>query len=143
MNKVICLALCAMLFALSFSAEAQQPAKVFRIGYLSGSNFDVRDDAFRQGLRDLGYVEGQNLVIEWRFAKGEQDRLAALAGELVRLKVDVIVTDGTRVTRAAKNATQTIPIVMASDGDPVGTGHVVSLARPGGNITGLTKSTQA
>jgi putative ABC transport system substrate-binding protein len=137
-KKVTVLALSAMLFALSFFAEAQQPAKAFRIGYLSGSNFDAREEAFRQGLRDLGYIEGQNIVIEWRFAKGEEDRLAALAGELAHLKVDVIVTDGTRVTRAAKNAAQSIPIVMASDGDPVGTGHVVSLARPGGNITGLT-----
>ena len=121
-------------------AEAQQPTKVPRIGYLSGSGPSVlpdRIEAFRQGLRELGYVEGKNLVIEWRFAEEKIDRLQELAAELVRLKVDVIVSPGPRVTRPLKEATSTIPIIMASDTDPVGSGFIVSLARPGGNITGL------
>ena len=98
----------------------------------------ARIEAFRQGLRELGYVEGKNIVIEWRFAEGKLDRLPALAAELVRLKVDVIVTGGSTATRAAKEATITIPIVMTQDNDPVGNGFVASLARPGGNITGLS-----
>jgi len=121
-------------------ADAQQPKKVPRIGYL-GTNFPTtnlaRYEAFRQGLRELGYVEGKNIVIEWRFAEGKFDRLPALAAELVRLKVDIIVTAGPPATRAAKEATVTIPIVMAQDSDPVANGFVASLARPGGNITGL------
>jgi len=120
--------------------EAQQPKKVPRIGWLTGGSFSAtadRVEAFRQGLRELGYVEGKNIVIEWRGADGNRDRQRALAGELVRLKVDVIVTAGAGGTRAAKEATATIPVVMAQDDDPVGTGHVASLARPGGNITGL------
>jgi putative ABC transport system substrate-binding protein len=129
-----------MLLALCVSAEAQQPKKVPRIGYL-GANFrstnPARIEAFRQGLRELGYVEGKNIVIEWRFADGKPDRLAALAAELVRLKVDVIVTAGPASTRPAKQATVTIPIVMGFDDDPVGSGYAASLARPGGNITGL------
>ncbi|MGH2405926.1 MAG: ABC transporter substrate-binding protein, partial [bacterium] len=95
----------------------------------------------RQGLRELGYVEGKNIVIEWRYAEGKFDRLPELAAELVRLEVDVIVAGGPRSTRAAKEATVTIPIVMTQDGDPVGSGIVASLARPGGNITGLTSLT--
>ena len=98
----------------------------------------ARVEAFRQGLRELGYVEGKNIVIEWRCAEGKFDRLPDLAAELVRLKVDVIVTGGPAATRAAKEATTTIPIVMANDSDPVGNGFVASLARPGGNITGLS-----
>ena len=139
--KITVLALCAMLFALCSSAEAQQPTKVPRIGYLtaaSPSANSARIEAFRQGLRELGYVEGKNIVIEWRSAEGKLDRLPALAAELVRLKVDVIVTAGPSATRAAKEATSTIPIVMAQDTDPVGNGFVASLARPGGNITGLS-----
>ena len=123
------------------AVEAQQPTKIPRIGYLSGSSpaaFSARRDAFRQGLRELGYVEGKNIVIEWRYAEGKLDRLPALAAELVRLKVDIIVTAGPLQTRAAKQATSTIPIVMTNEGDPVGTGFVASLARPGGNITGLS-----
>jgi putative ABC transport system substrate-binding protein len=120
-------------------AEAQQTTKIPRIGcYMSGSHsFGLREEAFRQGLRDLGYIEGQNILIEWRFAKGQEDQ-AAVAAELVRSNVDIIVTDGNRPTRAAKNVTKTIPIVMQVAGDPLGTGLVESLARPGGNITGLT-----
>ncbi len=98
-----------------------------------------RHEAFREGLRELGYVEGKNIVIEWRTAEGQSDRLPSLAAELVRLNVAVIVTAGAASTRPAKEATTTIPIVMALDNDPVGTGFVASLARPGGNITGLSQ----
>jgi putative tryptophan/tyrosine transport system substrate-binding protein len=122
-------------------ARAQQPAKVPRIGYLTGATRDgqsARVEPFRQGLRELGYVEGKNIVIEYRYAEGKLDRLPALAAELVRLKVDVIVTGGGIITRPAKEATATIPIVMTQDNDPVGNGFVVSLAHPGGNITGLS-----
>jgi putative ABC transport system substrate-binding protein len=130
-----------MLFALSFSAEAQQPTKIPQIGFLSGtslSSTSARVEAFRQGLRELGYVEGKNIVIEWRWAEGKLDRLPALAAELVRLKVDIIVAAGPAATRPAKEATSTIPIVMGFENDPVGSGVVASLARPGGNITGLS-----
>jgi putative ABC transport system substrate-binding protein len=123
------------------AAEAQQPAKIPRIGYLQvtpSSSVEARTDAFRQGLRELGYVEGRNIVIEWRFAEGKADRLPSLAAELVRLKVEVIVTSGPTVTRSAKETTVTVPIVMTFDSDPVGNGFVGSLARPGGNITGLS-----
>jgi ABC-type uncharacterized transport system substrate-binding protein len=112
-----------------------------RIGYLTGSSpsaMSARTDAFRQGLRELGYIEGKNIVIEWRYADEKLDRLPSLATELVRLNVMAIVTGGPQVTRVAKEATSTIPILMAQDGDPVGTGFVASLARPGGNITGLS-----
>ena len=122
------------------AAKAQQTANVPRIGYLSGSSLAAlatRIEAFRQGLRDLGYVEGKNIVIEWRDANGNFDRLRELAAELVRLKVDAIISPGPAVTRPLKEATSTIPIVMAQDTDPVGSGFVTSLARPGGNITGL------
>jgi putative ABC transport system substrate-binding protein len=139
MQKIfIHLTLCAMLFALSFEAEAQQPAKVPRIGYLSISPAGPRVEAFRQGLRELGYVEGKNIIIEWRSAGGKRERGRTLADELVRLNVDVIVTGGPGATRPAKEATKTIPIVMTQDNDPVGNGFVASLARPGANITGLS-----
>src|SRR5215813_7877782 len=116
-----------------------QPAKISRIAYLSGSSIiSSNTEAFKQGLRDLGYIEGKNVVIEWRFADGNRDRLRALAAELVRLKVDVIVASGGGDTRAAKEVTNTIPIVMAQTDDPVASGFVASLARPGGNITGLS-----
>ena len=132
----------ALLLALSLSAHAQQPTKVPLIGRLgagSPSSNLARREAFRQGLRELGYVEGKNIVIEWRYAEeGKLDRLSEIAAELVRLKVDVIVTTGSSVTRAAKEATSTIPIVMTQDSDPVANGFVASLARPGGNITGLS-----
>ncbi len=121
-------------------AETQHPKKGPRIGYLgatSPSTNAARIEAFRQGLRELGYVEGKNIVIEWRHAEGKFDRFPALAAELVRLKVDIIITGGPPATRSAREATSTIPIVMAFDSDPVGSGFVASLARPGGNITGL------
>jgi putative ABC transport system substrate-binding protein len=122
-------------------ATAQQPAKIPRIGFLvtvTLSNIPARTEAFRQGLRELKYVEGKNIFIEWRSAEGKNDHLPSLAAELVSLKVNVIVTGGAQPTRAAKQATSTIPIVMANDPDPVGSGAVASLARPGGNITGLS-----
>jgi putative ABC transport system substrate-binding protein len=123
------------------AAMAQQPKKAHRIGYLNASSFSTnatRMEAFRRGLHDLNYVEGKNIIIEWRSADGKSDRLAALATELVRLPVDVIVTGGSTSTRAAKTGTSTIPIVITNDPDPVGDGLVSSLARPGGNITGLS-----
>src|SRR5919109_952168 len=131
----------ALLFAFCQPVEAQQPKKVPRIGYLSvlsPSSDSARIEAFRQGLHELGYVEGQNMSIETRYAQGKLDQLPDLAGELVRSNVDVIVVGGSTATRAAKNATNVIPIVMAHGSDPVALGYVASLARPGGNITGLT-----
>jgi putative ABC transport system substrate-binding protein len=140
-HKLFRFILYAMLLALSFPAQAQQPTKIPRIGHLAASSFSTnpaRIEAFRQGLRELGYVEGKNIVIEYRYAEGKLDRLPALVAELVRLKVDIIVSGGPTPTRAAKEATSTIPIVMAFDNDPVANGFVASLARPGGNITGLS-----
>ena len=121
--------------------QAQQATKVPRIGFLVATNpasASARIEAFREGLRQLGYVEGKNVTIEFRFAEGKVDRVPILAAELVSLKVDVIVTGGATDTRAAKEATKTIPIVMLQDNDPVASGFVASLARPGGNITGLS-----
>jgi putative tryptophan/tyrosine transport system substrate-binding protein len=135
------LALCSMFLAPCFLAEAQQPARIHRIGILSpasGSFFSARDEAFRQRLRELGYVEGKNIFIEYRHAEGKAERLPDLVAELLRLKVDIIVTTGPSTTLAAKKASGTIPIVIASAGDPVGSGLVSSLAQPGGNITGLS-----
>jgi ABC-type uncharacterized transport system substrate-binding protein len=128
------------LLAAPLAAEAQQAAKVARIGYLSTNLAALpnRPEAFRQGLRDLGYVEGRNLVIEYRYAEGKVEQLPALAAELVALKVDVIVASGTLAALAAKQATSTLPIVFSPAGDPVGSGLVTSLARPGGNVTGLS-----
>jgi putative ABC transport system substrate-binding protein len=137
--NVFGLVLFALLFALCLPVWAQQAAKIPRIGWLTGGGLSTEaGEAFRQGLRELGYVEGKNIVIEWRVAEGKRDRVSALAAELVRLKVDVIITGSATDTRAAKAATATIPIVMTNDGDPVGNGFVASLARPGGNITGLS-----
>jgi putative ABC transport system substrate-binding protein len=133
-------ALCAMLFALWLPVEAQQPKRVPRVGFLaapSQSFFSARAEGFRQGLRNLGYIEGQNIVIEYRYAEGNPRRLPELAEELVSLKVDVIVASGAG-GMAAKNATQTIPIVFASVPDPVASGLVDSLAKPGRNVTGLS-----
>src|SRR5215813_14209824 len=143
-RKIFALALCAWLFALCSSATAQQPKKVPRIGFLIGasSSNPARHESFRQGLRELGYIEGKSIVIEWRSAEGKRGNIPSLAAELVRLKVDVIVTAGPLPTRSAKQATATIPIVMAYDDDPVGSGFVTSLARPGGNITGLATLSQ-
>ncbi len=139
--SIFSFALCTTLLAPGIRAEAQQPAKVPRIGFeldTPASALMARTEAFRQGLRELGYEEGKNIVIEWRFAEGKFDRLPELAAELVRLKVDVIVSPGPTLTRVVKEATSTIPIVMAQDTDPVGSGFVASLAHPGGNITGLS-----
>ena len=139
--KILVYALLALILTTIHLVEAQQPPKVTRLGFLiatSPSTEKSRLDAFLQGMRDLGYVEGKNLVIEWRYAEGKFDRLPDLAAGLVRLKVEVIVTTGPTSTSAAKEATVTIPIVMGLDIDPVGSGFVTSLARPGGNITGLS-----
>jgi putative ABC transport system substrate-binding protein len=142
-KKITVVTLCALLFALSLPARAQQPKKVPRIGYLSpadpGSE-STRSEPIRRALRALGYVEGQNIAIEYRYAEGNVDRFSELAAELVHLKVDVIVASGgPRLIQAAKNAIKTIPIVMVGAGiDPVEAGFVESLARPGGNVTGIT-----
>src|SRR5262245_63046256 len=133
----------AMVFVLCVPAAGQQPKKVPRIGYIS-SNEPAREsarfEAIRRALRELSYIEGQNIAIEYRYAEGKVDRASELAAELVRLKVDIIVAaGGDNTVRAAKNATKTIPIVMAGQGtDPVRAGLIESLARPGGNVTGLT-----
>jgi len=140
-RKFISSVLGAMFLAVSFPAEAQQRGKVARIGFLaapSPSFFSTRMNAFREGLYELGHVEGKNISIEYRYAGGKLDRLPALAAELVRLKVDIIVTSSAPGAVAAKNATGTIPVVFVTAGDPVGMGLVTSLARPGGNVTGLT-----
>ena len=140
-KKVVCLALSATLFALCVSAEAQQPKKVPRIGVLATgtpSSFEEILAPFRQRLHELGYVEGKNVVFEYRYGEGNIDRFPILAAELVRLKVDVIFTQSTPAAMAAKKTTTTIPIVVTSLSDPVATGLVSSLARPGGNITGIT-----
>jgi ABC-type uncharacterized transport system substrate-binding protein len=140
-QKIIVLTLNVLLVTFCVSAQAQQPMKISHIGVLIGASASAvvaRTEAFRQGLRELGHIEGKNIVIEWRYAEGKPARLPALATELVRLKVDVIVTSGGTMTRAAKEATGVIPIVMAQDSDPVASGFIASLAHPGGNITGLS-----
>ena len=136
------LVLGALLFAPFATADAQQPKKVWQIGFLAAGSAQTahsRIEAFRQGLRAFGYVEGKDIVIEYRNAAGKVDQVPRNAVELVRLKVDIVVTAGPTDTRAAKEATSTIPIVMTQDPDPVGNGFVASLARPGGNITGLSR----
>ena len=140
-RKIFALAFCAMLFAICFAAEAQQQGKVARIGFQFDSPLSAvaaRVEGFRQGLRELGYVEGKNIIIEWRSAEGKPERRNDIAADWARLKVDIIVTGGPTTTFAAKEATSTIPIAMAFDNDPVGNGFVASLARPEGNITGLS-----
>jgi putative tryptophan/tyrosine transport system substrate-binding protein len=138
-KKIFCFALCALLLVPSFPAEAQQPAKVPKIGWLSARHSTVPGlELFRPVLRELGYVDGKNIAIEYRYADNKFDRLPALADELVSLKVDVLLTPSTIEALAAKNATRAIPIVFLSAADPVASGLVDSLARPGGNITGLT-----
>src|SRR5262245_38638292 len=138
--KILVYALPVLILATIHLAEAQQePTKIPRIGYLMTRSLDpVRSEALRQGLRDLGYVEGKTIAIEWRSAEGKLDHVPTLVAELVRLNVDVIVTAGPVPTRVSKDATSTIPIVMTQVNDPVGSGLVASLARPGGNITGLS-----
>ncbi|HEV8725405.1 MAG TPA: ABC transporter substrate-binding protein [Candidatus Binatia bacterium] len=143
MNRRIFVFICLLptVFLPAVLTEAQQPAKVPRIGCLVGgsrSSESAREDAFRQGLRELGYVEGQNIIFVYRFAEGKLDKLPELATELVTSKVDVIVAEAPAAVRAAKNATSTIPIIMAHGGDPVAQGFVASLARPGANVTGLS-----
>ena len=135
------LVVCAMLIAVCPDALAQQPAKVPRIGFLITSSPEAiapRMEAFQQGLRELGYVEGKNIKIERRFANGKSDQLRSLADDLVNVGVDVIVSSGPTATRAAKEATASVPIVMTFDDDPIGSGFVASLGRPGGNVTGLS-----
>jgi len=141
LTNIIFVTLTVLIWSAADLAEAQQVKKIPHIGYLTGTFASAtpgRRDVFRQGLRELGYVEGQNLILVQRFADGKLERLPELAEELVRLNVDIIVTAGLGPTRAAKAATTTIPIVMTNEGDPVGAGLVKSLARPGGNITGLS-----
>jgi putative tryptophan/tyrosine transport system substrate-binding protein len=138
-RKLSSFALCVMLFAFDFPAEAQQPKKIPMIGYLAASSASTTNaNGLRQGLSELGYVEGKTIAVEYRYAEGKLDQLPDLVAELVRLKVDVIVTAGGTSTRAAKNVTATIPIVMTQGDDPIGSGFVASLARPGGNVTGLS-----
>ena len=143
-KTIIILALCSLLLAPSFSAEAQQPAgKVPRIGFLdSGAASDplnaLRLDALRQGLRELGYVEGKNIIIDYRYDEGKRRRLQELAEELVRLKVDILLAMDQSSARAAKKSTATIPVVFTIGGSPITSGLVASLARPGGNLTGVT-----
>jgi len=141
-KKLLVLLLTTNLLATLSPAEAQHPKKLPRIGFLSfvahPNSLNPSIKAFRQGLHDLGYVEGQNILIEYRYAEEKADRLPDLAAELIRLKVDIIVAQSTETVVAAKNATNTIPIVMTNSGDPVGGGLVASLARPGGNVTGMS-----
>jgi ABC-type uncharacterized transport system substrate-binding protein len=141
-KSIFYMALSTVLFALSVRVEAQQLGKIPRIGFLaissvSNSETALRHDAFRQGLHDLGYVEGKNINIEYRYADGKLERLPELAEELVRLKVDLLVAANATAAQAAKKSSTTIPVVMVVAGDPFGTGLVASLARPGGNVTGL------
>jgi putative tryptophan/tyrosine transport system substrate-binding protein len=140
-RKLGSFALCMMLIALCVPAEAQQPTKIPRIGYLDTSGDPSapsgRLEAFRQGLRDLGYIEGKNILVEPRYAEGQLDRFPSLVAELVQLKVDVLIVSALPAIRAAQQATKTIPIVMVTTQDPVATGLIDSLARPGGNMTGL------
>jgi putative tryptophan/tyrosine transport system substrate-binding protein len=147
-SRIVILALGAMLFALCFPAGAQQPKKIPRVGFLSvqvnptPATPNPLADAFQQGLRDLGYIEGKNVLVEYRYAEGKDDLLLSHVAELVQIKVDVIVVTSLPQIRAAKRATKTIPIVMVTTVDPVATGLIESLARPGGNITGLTRLTR-
>ena len=146
--KIFCVALCALLFAPWSFAEAQPAKKIPRIGFVSGrilptsTNPDPNAEAFRQGLHDLGYAEGKNIVVEYRYAAGKRDSSPSLVAELVRLNVDVLVIPYLSAIHAAKNATKTVPVIMVTTEDPVATGLIDSLARPGGNITGLTRLTR-
>src|SRR6266446_5116382 len=145
-TKIVMILLGALIMASVHLAIAQEPKKIPQIGYQSGGSSSAaapRIDAFRQGLRELGYTEGQNIGFEYRYAEGNLDRIPDLIAELVRLKVNVIVSGTEQGIRAAQKATKTIPIVLTATGDPVESGFVVSLARPGGNITGTTSSTSS
>src|SRR5262247_4534021 len=140
-KQILALSIGAMLLAVCGSVEAQQPGKIFRIGFLDGSTaagMAVLLEAFRQEMSKLGWVEGKNFTIEFRFGEGKPERLPELAADLVRLKVDLILVTGAQAALAAKKATTTIPLVMTGATDPVALGLVASLARPGGNITGLS-----
>lgn len=142
MSKLACYTLCALLCVNSYPVEAQDSKNIPRLGFLSANAAQNESDrlaVFREGLRELGYIEAKNILIEYGFADGKLDRLPELAAGLVRVNVNIIVTAGNEAVQAAKNATQTIPIVMGFSGDPVGAGFVASLARPGGNITGLSR----
>jgi putative tryptophan/tyrosine transport system substrate-binding protein len=144
-QKIFSLALSALLLALCFPAEAQRPAKIPRIGYvapLSPASESARIEPFRQGLRDLKYIEGTNILVDFRYAEGKPDRILTLVAELVQLKVDILVAEGLTATRAAKKLTKMIPIITVTSADLVTAGIVDSLARPGGNITGLTRLTR-
>src|SRR4030095_3302623 len=145
-TKVFVLALNVLLLALCSFAEAQQPKKIPRIGYVSVSG-DAKNpgrfvEAFRQGLRDIGYIEGKNIAVEYRYPGSQPELVPGFVAELVQLKVDILVSSSAGVLKAAKEATKTIPIVMITSQDPVATGMVESLAQPGGNITGLTRLTR-
>jgi putative ABC transport system substrate-binding protein len=145
-SKHLCFTLCILFLAFSVPVNAQEPTKIARVGFLSSTG-DVRNpgpsvEAFRQGLRNLGYVEQKNILVEYRYAEGKQERLPELVAELVNLEVDVLVLTALTAVRAAKEATKTIPIVMVILSDPVTTGLVESLARPGGNITGISRLTR-
>ena len=139
-HSVLCLALCALLFAVSFTAAAQQPKKIPRVGFFEGASIAESQgiEPFRQGLRELGYVDGRNIIVEIRAMEGNPDRIPDLIAELLRSKVDVIFTPVTPAAQDARKAAPTIPIVVIMVGDPVGSGLVASLARPGGNVTGLS-----
>src|SRR5262245_24769942 len=139
------LTFCSMLFALCFAAEAQETKKIPRIGYVSVSG-DAKNpgrfvEAFRQGLRDVGYIEGKNIAVEYRYPGSQPELVPGFVAELVQLRVDILVSSSASALRVAKEATKTIPIVMITSQDPVATGMVESLARPGGNITGVTRLT--
>jgi putative tryptophan/tyrosine transport system substrate-binding protein len=145
-KSFFCIVLCALLLALCVCVDAQQPKKIPRIGYVRGvgtpSTPAPNVEAFRQGLRDLGYVEGKNIVIEFRYAEGNRERIPSLVAELIQLNVDVLISADDPTIRAAKEATKTVPIVMLVNIDPVATGLVESLARPGGNVTGISRLTR-
>src|SRR5215510_4565128 len=145
-SKLKSVMLCGLFFAVCFSVHAQQPGKLPRIGYVSASGdasgLDPQFQAFAKGMRELGYVEGKNFLMEYRYADAKMDRIPELIAELVRLNVDVLVTSALPAIRAAKEATKTIPIVMSTTIDPVENGLVDSLARPGGNLTGISRLTR-
>ena len=146
-GKILIGLLATLLLATVSTTDAQQPKKIYKIGYLSAfdpARESARSEAIRQALRERGYIKGQNIAIEYRYAEGKLDRFSELAAELVRLKVDIIVVaGGVGLVRAAKNATKTVPIVMVGEGsDPVEAGLVESLARPGANVTGITNLTR-